>query len=131
MKESVRLKEFFKVEPSVIYHAWLNGKEHSKMTGGEAVSTDKVGEEFTAWDGYISGRNVELVENEKIVQSWRSSEFDDSDEDSELTILLSERKDGTELTLIHTNIPEGQTQYEQGWIDNYFVPMKEYFSRIE
>jgi hypothetical protein len=36
--------------------------------------------------------------------------------------------DGCELTLIHTNIPEAQTQYKQGWIDNYFTPMKNYFA---
>ncbi len=39
------------------------------MTSGKAFSTNKVGENFTAGDGYISGKNLELMENEKIVQS--------------------------------------------------------------
>lgn len=127
MKESIKLKEVFKVEPSVIFSAWLNSEKHTKMTGGEASCSNVVGDSFTAWDGYISGRNLELIENEKIVQSWRTTEFDESDEDSKLTILLSKTSEGTELTLIHTNIPEGQTQYRQGWIDHYFTPMRNYF----
>lgn len=101
------------------------------MTSGKAFSTNKVGENFTAGDGYISGKNLELMENEKIVQSQRTTEFDESDEDSKLTILLSKTKEGTELTLVHTNIPEGQIQYEQGWVDHYFIPMKNYFETID
>ena len=64
---------------------------------------------------------------QKIVQSWRTSEFSQDDEDSILTIQLKEVREGTELLLTHKNIPKGQTQYKQGWIDHYFVPMKEFF----
>ena len=127
MKEAIELKATFHVKPSVIYQAWLNGEEHAKMTGGTAQCTDKVGDPFFAWDGYISGVNLMLIPNIKIVQSWRTSQFAEEDEDSRLVIQLAETDQGTDLTLIHTNIPEGQTQYKQGWIDHYFVPMKAYF----
>jgi activator of HSP90 ATPase len=68
-----------------------------------------------------------LISNQEIVQSWRTSEFTDNDEDSKLIIRFKEIESGTALTLIHSNIPEGQTQYKQGWIDHYFIPMKQYF----
>ena len=97
------------------------------MTGGEAKCSNKVGGFFTAWDGYISGKNVELVENKKIVQTWRTTEFEDNDEDSILTIEMNKVPEGTELILSHSNIPQGQTQYEQGWVDHYFKPMKVFF----
>jgi activator of HSP90 ATPase len=36
----------------------------------------------------------------------------------------------TKLTLIHTDIPDGQAEsYEGGWEDSYFKPMREYFSK--
>lgn len=127
MKESLEIKKTFNLKPSAIYNAWLNSEEHSNMTGGEAVCSDAVGGSFTAWDEYISGSNKSLKTDEVIVQNWRTIEFDDSDEDSELTIRLKETDHGCEMTLIHSNIPEGQTQYEQGWVDNYIVPMKAYF----
>jgi hypothetical protein len=44
-------------------------------------------------------------------------------------VLLKEVPGGTEITLHHTAIPDGQSGYEQGWRDNYFDPMREYFSR--
>lgn len=132
MKVSFVLKETFEAEPSVIYDAWLDSTLHSEMTGGEAHCTDKAGDPFSTWDGYITGRNIELIKDEKIVQSWRTTEFHQNDDDSILTIELTKKPNGgTELTLAHSNIPEGQTQYEQGWIDNYFVPMKDLFSRLK
>lgn len=127
MKEEFELRETYQVEPSKIYRAWLDSKLHSNMTGGEAECSNTIGAYFSAWNGYITGENVALVENQKIVQSWRTSEFAESDKDSLLTIELNKIHEGTEIILTHTNIPEGQTQYKKGWIDNYFTPMKEFF----
>ncbi|MDA1316751.1 MAG: SRPBCC domain-containing protein [bacterium] len=130
MKESLILKETFETEPSVIYNAWLDSESHSKMTGGAAQCSKVVGDSHSAWDGYIWGKNVELITNKKIVQTWRTSEFDEKDEDSILTIEFVEKSEGkTELTLTHTSIPVGQTQYKQGWIEYYFDPMKDFFRK--
>lgn len=127
MRETFELKEIFGVPPSKIYHAWLDSELHTKMTGGDAECGNQVGDSFTAWDGYIFGTNIELVINQKIVQKWRTSEFSEEDEDSLLSITLNKTSEGTELVLSHSNIPKGQTQYEQGWLDHYFTPMKEFF----
>lgn len=70
-----------------------------------------------------------LIKDKQIVQSWSTSGFSEDDEDSILHIDLTKVNEGTELTLIHTNIPRGQTQYKKGWVDHYFEPMKEYFNR--
>ena len=128
MNESIEMKEIFTVKPSVIFNAWLDSEEHSKMTGGEARCSNQVGGTFTTWDGYITGKNLALTNDKEIVQSWRTSEFGENDEDSKLTITLTELDNGTELRLRHSNIPKGQTQYKQRWIDHYFTPMKEYFA---
>ena len=71
-----------------IYKSWLSTQRHTKMTGGVAFVSDKVGETFTAWDGYISGENIELEPYNKIVQSWRSSQFEENDNDSQIEVLL-------------------------------------------
>ncbi len=115
--------------PDEIYKAWLDSKGHGKMTGSKAKVSDKVGGAFEAWDGYISGTNLELKPGKKIVQSWRTSEFDDSEQDSRLEIILAPAKGGTKLTLHHSNLPVHGEQYRQGWIDSYFEPMKEYFGK--
>jgi uncharacterized protein YndB with AHSA1/START domain len=113
-----------------IYDAWLDSFTHSEMTGGEASISDEIGADLSAWDGYITGRNLELVPGERIVQSWRTTHFTDEHEDSIIAVTLEEVEDGTLLTLVHSNVPDGQTSYEQGgWQEQYFEPMKEYFGK--
>ncbi len=112
-----------------VYKAWLDSKAHSQMTGGEAICSDAEGEAFSAWDEYIHGVNKKLIQGQEIVQSWRTVEFDEQDEDSELVIRLKDVDGQCLLTLIHRNIPNGQPDYEQGWIDNYFEPMLVYFGK--
>jgi activator of HSP90 ATPase len=63
------------------------------------------------------------------VQSWRTSEFGKEDQDSQIEILLNEVAGETELTLIHSNLPESGEHYKKGWDEHYFQPMKVYFSR--
>ena len=112
-----------------IYEAWLDSLAHTEMTGSEAVMSDEVGAEVAAWDGYISGRNLELVPGERIVQSWRTTAFDEEHEDSIITLTLEEVEDGTLLTLVHSRVPDGQTSYQEGgWEKHYFEPMIAYFA---
>jgi hypothetical protein len=64
------------------------------------------------------------------VQAWRTTEFSAAHPDSRLELLFEQVEGGTRLTIRHTEVPEGQgASYEQGWIDHYFRPMKEYFAR--
>ena len=112
-----------------IYSAWLSGAGHTAMTGGRATASDKVGGQFTAWDGYIEGQNMILEPFTRILQSWRTSQFLEDEKDSKIEILLNEINGQTELTLIHTNVPESGEHYIKGWDNHYFQPMKNYFSQ--
>jgi uncharacterized protein YndB with AHSA1/START domain len=115
--------------PEEIYQAWLDSLGHSEMTGGAASMSDQVGAAVSAWDGYISGRNLELVPGERIVQSWRTIEFADEHGDSVITVVLQEIGEGTLLTLEHSNVPDEHRSYEEGgWQQNYFEPMVAYFA---
>ncbi|HXQ41267.1 MAG TPA: SRPBCC domain-containing protein [Candidatus Udaeobacter sp.] len=114
-----------------IYDAWLDSAAHSKMTGGQARASAELGAQIMAWDGYISGRNLELTPGERIVQAWRTTKFPEDHEDSIITLTFEERDDGTLLTLSHSNVPEGHLGYEQGgWQKSYFEPMIAYFSNL-
>lgn len=115
--------------PHEVYEAWLSSAGHSAMTGADAQIDPSVGGAYEAWDGYITGRTVELEPDRRIVQAWRTSEFDDSHPDSQIEVLLEPAEGGTKVTIRHTNVPYGQLGYEQGgWQDSYFDPMRAYFS---
>ena len=115
--------------PSAVYAAWLSSDGHTRMTGSSARATDQVGGDFTAWDGYITGRNQELEPDRRIVQSWRTTEFDVSHDDSQIEVTLEPENAGTKLTLVHRNVPDGHDSYETGWVTHYFEPMRKHFAK--
>jgi activator of HSP90 ATPase len=122
------LSEVIAAQPAKIYQEWLSSEGHTAMTGSPAKVDGRVGGEFSAWDGYITGKTLELRPNQRIVQAWRTSEFPDGAPDSRLEVDLEEVSGGTRITLKHSNMPPGQDDsYRQGWEDFYFKPMKEYF----
>ncbi len=127
MRISFEVEDIIPATPEAIYDAWLDSDRHANMTGGTADVSGSIGDEFEAWDGYIHGKNLELVPAQRIVQAWRTTEFEESDEDSLLEITLAPVGEGTLLSIHHSNLPDHGMQYQQGWIDAYFEPMKAYF----
>ena len=127
MSIKFEVSDLIPATPVSVFNAWLDSDEHSRMTGGQAKVSTIVGETFEAWDGYIQGKNLKLESPIRILQNWRTSEFMESEEDSLLEILLESEGNGTRITIRHSNLPEHGMHYQQGWIDAYFNPMKEYF----
>ncbi len=128
--ETVRLTAVLPASADRIYAAWLDSTEHSRMTGGRAVVEPTVGGDHSAWDGYIEGKTLALEPGRRIVQTWRSSDFPLGAGDSRLEVHLLDVPAGCEITIIHTEIPEGQgAQYESGWRDHYVEPMRKYFGK--
>ncbi len=129
MSDSFEISTVLPGTPKRIYDAWLNSEEHGAMTGGAAQIDPKVGGKHSAWDGYITGTTLEFEPRRRIVQAWRTAEFPPNSPDSRLEVLLEEVGGGTKLTLKHSSIPDGQGQdYESGWVENYFDPMRRYFA---
>lgn len=129
-KEAIQAACELNVSADQLYKDWLDSEQHSAFTGGEAFATDEVGSVYTAWDGYIEGMNLELEPGKRIYQSWRSTEFATTDEDSFIEVLLEELAPGkTKITINHTNIPLGQgDRYASGWEEHYFEPMRSFYN---
>jgi activator of HSP90 ATPase len=129
MTEKLKMSALIPADPMRIYQSWLSTKGHSEMTGSPAKVTAVQGRPFSAWDGYISGKNLELKPGKLIVQSWRTTDFPEDAPDSHLEIELVKKGKGTLIKLSQTGIPSGQAgEYRQGWKDYYFKPMKDQYS---
>lgn len=114
--------------PGEVYDALMDSKKHAKFTGSPAKISREVGGEFTAWDGYISGKNLELVPGKKIVQEWKTTEWPEGYPPSRLEITLTEKKGGTELKMVHSKVPaEQRDDYDGGWESSYWGPLRAHF----
>lgn len=114
--------------PVRVHATWLSSSGHTAMTGADAEIDPRVGGDYEAWDGYITGRTLALDPGRRIAQSWRTEDFTEEDLDSEIEVPFELVDEGTRVTIRHSNVPTRQREYEEGgWEENYFVPMREYF----
>lgn len=126
----IRQKVTVDASPSLVYQALLDPRKHAEFTGSSATGSKRVGSRFTAWDGYITGKILELDEGKKIVQEWATSEWPSGYPPSILQLTFKPKGGKTELVMVHSKVPAEQVEmYTEGWVESYWDPLKEYFSR--
>ena len=129
MSKVIEQSVLFKASPHEVYEALMDSTKHAAFTNSEANISRELGGEYTAYSGYITGKNLELVQDKKIVQSWRAMDWADG-YFSEVVFLLSPVGEGTRLVFTHTNVPDGtEDEYTQGWIENYWEPMHTFLEK--
>ncbi len=120
----------FAAQPAEIYDILTDEALHAEITGEPADINPEVGGEFSSFGGWATGTFTELVENEKIVQTWHSSDWD-TGELSTLTFVLEPQADGTtNLIMEHAGIPDSDEGIAGGWEEYYWQPMREWFAKL-
>jgi activator of HSP90 ATPase len=61
--------------PTDIFEMLMDSRRHARFTGEPARIGRRPGSSFSAYSGYITGVNVEIVANRRIVQAWRGSDW--------------------------------------------------------
>ncbi len=118
-----------KVSPKQVYEAYVDPEKHSEFTDSKATGKPAVGGKFTAWDGYIFGKYLELEAGKRVVQEWTTTDWEEGYTASKLELTFCEVPKGTEILMVHSNVPKAQAdEVEQGWTEFYWNPLKEYFS---
>ena len=119
------------VSPEKVYETFIDPEKHSEFTGSKASGKPKVGGKFETWDGYSFGKYLELEKDRRIVQTWQTTDWPEGYPPSKLEILLKRTDEGTELTMIQTDVPaEIEEELAEGWLEFYWKPMKKYFKNI-
>ena len=126
--KTIKQTIIFKASPHDVYEALIDSKKHSEFTGSKAEISREVNGKFTAYDGWIKGKNLELVQDKKIVQEWAGTNEDDTwpkGHFSKVTFEFKKTKDGTELKFTHEDFPEEwYDDLVEGWEEHYWTPMK-------
>ncbi len=111
--------------PPEVYMAFTNPFTISLWTNEEALMSTIPGTEFSMLGGNISGKNMEFIENKKIVQQWY---FGEQEPPSIVTLKFHDDREGTSVELNHTNIPdEAYDEIVEGWNEIIFGNLSEYF----
>src|SRR5712675_3192760 len=96
---------FPKVKPADLYELFMNSAKHTAATGMPAKISSKVGGKWSAFGGMILGKNLVLIPNRMIVQTWRSSEWKKADPDSILVATFEKSASGGgQVELSHVGV---------------------------
>ena len=107
-----------------VFNALTNSFQIELWTGYPATMDDQVGTVFSLWEGDISGCNIQVVKDYKLVQEWF---FGETENPSIVTFTLKKVGKNTSLELTHTNIPdEAYEEIVDGWKDYYLGSMKNF-----
>ena len=107
----------------------MNDKKHSVATGAPAKISAKEGSDYSVHNGYIYGKNLQLVKNKSIVQTWRAQSWDKEDVDSTFIINLETKGKDVLVHAIHANVPDKHAKsIDKGWHDHYWQPWKKYLA---
>jgi activator of HSP90 ATPase len=140
--ESIHQEHTFKASRKRVYEALLDTKQfHSVMLLSAAMKsgmapgmkpTDisrEAGGAFTIFGGYITGRQIELLPNERIVQAWRTGIWDPGIY-SIARFELTEQGTQTKLSFDHTGFPKGEAEHlAAGWKSNYWEPLEKFLAQ--
>jgi activator of HSP90 ATPase len=128
MPKTLNQKIIFKNQQvSRLYSMYLDSKEHTRLTGNnKAKISAKEGAAFSIYDGYSFGKNLQLVKNKLIVQSWRASDWNKTDIDSTLILSFEQKGKDAVINMVHANVPNNQAaSLKEGWNDFYWKPWRE------
>jgi activator of HSP90 ATPase len=102
----------------------LSGVMQSMHLGDKPAEISReVGGPFALFGGYITGRHIELVPNERIVQAWRAGSWPVGIY-SIARFELVEDGSGTKIVFDHTGFPKGDAEeLASGWKAHYWEPL--------
>src|SRR5690242_18538254 len=125
MPKTITQKIVFKnAKASKLYSMYLDSRHHTKLTGNNpAKISAKEGTKFSAHGGYCFGKNLQLVKDKLIVQSWRELGWKKSTFDSTLILSFEQKGKDTLLTMVHANVPDNRVSgIDDGWKEFYWEP---------
>jgi activator of HSP90 ATPase len=140
--EMIRQEVTLAASPQRVYEALTRSKDFDMITrlsdgaallaaaGAKptAISTE-VGGPFTLFGGYVTGRHLEMLPNERLVQAWRAGSWKPG-EFSVAAFYLAAEGGKTRLKFEHRGFPNGDgASLAQGWQVHYWEPLAKFLAQ--
>ncbi len=140
-EDAIHQEPVFKASRKRVYQALTDAKQFQKvillsaavqsgMAKGNipAEITPEPGGPFKLFNGFIVGRNLELIANERIVQAWRVAYWPEGSW-SIVKFVLVEQGSDTKIVFDHMGFPKGDGDHLlEGWNGNYWQPLAKFLA---
>ena|ERR1700689_2104491 len=139
--EAIHQEIRFDASRQRVYDALTVGKQFDAVTrlsdGAELLAapgakptaiSDILGGAFVLFGGYITGRHLELLPGERLVQAWRAASWKPG-EYSIVSFVLADEGGKTKVVFDHRGFPGGTGSHlASGWHAHYWEPLAKYLA---
>jgi activator of HSP90 ATPase len=139
---AIRQEIVLAASPRRVYEALTDAKHFdaiTRLSDGEALLKaqgakptaiqSQVGGTFTLFGGYVTGRNLQMIPHERLVQAWRAGSW----EPGAFSIAaFSLDRDGasTQLKFEHRGFPDNEgPSLAKGWYEHYWEPLAKFLAQ--
>jgi activator of HSP90 ATPase len=140
--EAIRQEVTLDASPQRVYQALTAAKDFDMITrlsdaqvllnakGAKVTSiSTEVGGPFTLFGGYVTGRHLEMLSNERLVQAWRAASWKPGDFSIAAFYLMAEGGK-TKLNFEHRGFPNGEgAVLAHGWHSHYWEPLAKFLAQ--
>ena len=126
--EAIHQEVVIKANRKRVYEVLTDTEQFRKLSRGLATEISRqAGGAFSLFGGVITGRHIELVPGERIVQAWRSEWA--PGEYSIARFVLKDQGSDTKIVFDHTGFPQGTAEHlATGWKTHYWDGLARYFA---
>ena len=79
--------------------------------------------------GALTGATLQIIPQRLVIQSWRSTKFNDGDPDSTLILAFTPEEINGRIDLVHLDVPAHNYQsVVEGWESHYWGPWRRYLA---
>ncbi|MGB6961306.1 MAG: SRPBCC domain-containing protein [Candidatus Acidiferrum sp.] len=141
--EAIHMEVNFNASPARVYEALTDAKQFNRVVElSAAMQSMSIGKKpvemsgepggaFSAFGGYVTGRQIELLPGERIVQVWRAGGWP-AGAYSIARFELSAQGPGTKIEFDHRGFPQGQAEHLlAGWKSNYWEPLAKFLAEAK
>ncbi len=126
---SIKQQAMIPASPARVYEVLADAAALSALSGMPGLPGRSAGEEFSAFDGHVTGRQIELVPGERIVQAWRFPVWEPGTY-SIVRFTLVPEVGGTRLVIEQHGEPEDwHVHVDTNWPTFYLTPLTNHFSQ--
>ena len=126
---SITQQALISAEPAQVYAILADASALSALSGMGGVPGRSAGGEFSAFDGNVTGRQIELVPGERVVQAWRFPQWAPGTY-SMVSFTLTAEAGGTRLVIDQHGVPDDWHDHvDTNWPTFYLTPLTTHYAR--
>src|SRR5271163_1696257 len=77
----------------------------------------------------LTGAMLQIIPQRLVIQSWRSTKFNDGDPDSTLILAFTPEETNGRIDLVHLDVPDHNYHgVVEGWETHYWDPWRRYLT---